>query len=82
MGKFGLMAGTAAIALLTASGAQAAVGKSDTAAKDNGAATVVSGQVQMAQNTMSSQGNAATTADLEARVRALEESLAARDERA
>ncbi len=82
MGKFGLMAGTAAIALLTASGAQAAVGKSDTATKGNGAATVVSGQVQTAQNTMSSQGSAATTADLEARVRALEESLATRDERA
>ncbi|MBN9545982.1 MAG: hypothetical protein J0I19_10950 [Alphaproteobacteria bacterium] len=82
MGKFGLMAGTAAIALLTASSAQAAVGKSDTATKDNGAATVVSGQVQTAQNTMSSQGSAATTADLEARVRALEESLATRDERA
>lgn len=82
MGKFGLMAGTAAIALLTASGAQAAVGKSDTATKDNGAATVVSGQVQTTQNTMSLQGSAATTADLEARVRALEESLATRDERA
>ena len=80
MGKFGLMAGTAAIALLTAAGAQAAVGNNDaTAGKDNGAATVVEARVQMAQNTMSSQG--ASTADLEARVRALEESLAARDER-
>ena len=74
------MAGTAAIALLTAAGAQAAVGNNDaTAGKDNGAATVVEARVQMAQNTMSSQG--ASTADLEARVRALEESLAARDER-
>jgi phosphate-selective porin OprO/OprP len=81
MGKFGLMAGTAAIALLTAAGAQAAVtGNDTTAGKDNGAATVVEARVQMAQNTMSSQG--ASTADLEARVRALEESLAARDERA
>jgi phosphate-selective porin OprO/OprP len=81
MGKFGLMAGTAAIALLTAAGAQAAVANNDTTAgKDNGAATVVEARVQMAQNTMSSQG--ASTADLEARVRALEESLAARDERA
>jgi len=81
MGKFGLMAGTAAIALLTAGGAQAAAANNDTAAsKDNGAATVVEARVQMAQNTMSSQG--ASTADLEARVRALEESLAARDERA
>lgn len=80
MGKFGLMAGTAAIALLTAAGAQAAVGNNDaTAGKDNGAATVVEARVQMAQNTISSQG--ASTADLEARVRALEESLAARDER-
>ena len=81
MGKFGLMAGTAAIALLTAAGAQAAVtGNDTTAGKDNGAATVVEARVQMAQNTMSSQG--ASTADLEARVRALEGSLAARDERA
>lgn len=81
MGKFGLMAGTAAIALLTAAGAQAAVGNNDaTSGKDNGAATVVEARVQMAQNTMSSQGS--STADLEARVRALEESLAARDERA
>ena len=81
MGKFGLMAGTAAIALLTAAGARAAVANNDTTAgKDNGAATVVEARVQMAQNTMSSQG--ASTADLEARVRALEESLAARDERA
>ena len=83
MGKFGLMAGTAAIALLTAAGAQAAVANNDTTAgKDNGAATVVEARVQMAQNTMSSQGSSASTADLEARVRALEESLAARDERA
>jgi len=83
MGKFGLMAGTAAIALLTAAGAQAAVANNDnTAGKDNGAATVVEARVQMAQNTMSSQGSSASTADLEARVRALEESLAARDERA
>lgn len=81
MGKFGLMAGTAAIALLTAAGAQAAAANNDTTAgKDNGAATVVEARVQMAQNTMSSQGS--STADLEARVRALEESLAARDERA
>src|SRR3569832_147851 len=83
MGKFGLMAGTAAIALLTAAGAQAAAANNDTAAsKDNGATTVVEARVQMAQNTMSSQGSSASTADLEARVRALEESLAARDERA
>lgn len=83
MGKFGLMAGTAAIALLTAAGAQAAVANNDTAAgKDNGAATVVEAHVQMAQNAMPSQGSSSSTADLEARVRALEESLAARDERA
>lgn len=83
MGKFGLMAGTAAIALLTAAGAQAAVANNDTAAgKDNGAATVVEARVQMAQNAMPSQGSSSSTADLEARVRALEESLAARDERA
>ncbi len=83
MGKFGLMAGTAAIALLTASGAHAAVAKNDaaTASKDNGAPTVVAGQIQLAQNTMPSQGSSGSTADLEARVRALEESLAARDDR-
>jgi phosphate-selective porin OprO/OprP len=82
MGKFGLMAGTAAIALLTAAGAQAAVANNDSAAgKDSGAATIVEARVQMAQNTMSSQSSSSSTADLEARVRALEESLAARDER-
>jgi phosphate-selective porin OprO/OprP len=83
MGKFGLMAGTAAIALLTASGAHAAVAKNDaaTASKDNSAPTVVAGQIQLAQNTMPSQGNSGSTADLEARVRALEESLASRDDR-
>ena len=82
MGKFGLMVGTAAIALLTASGAQAAVTKNDaaTATNDSGAPKVVNNQIQLAQNTMPSQGS--STADLEARVRALEESLAARDERA
>ena len=81
MGKFGLMVGTAAIALLTASGARAAVTTNDaaTASKDSGAPKVVNNQIQLAQNTMPSQGS--STADLEARVRALEESLAARDER-
>ncbi len=81
MGKFGLMAGTAVVALLTASGAQAAVTKNDaaTTANDSGVPTVVNNQIQMAQNSMPSQGG--STADLEARVRALEESLAARDER-
>jgi phosphate-selective porin OprO/OprP len=83
MGKFGLLVGTAAIALLTASGAQAAVTTNDvaTASNDSGAPKVVNNQIQLAQNTMPSQGNSASTADLEARVRALEESLAARDER-
>lgn len=82
MGKFGLMAGTAAVALLTASGAHAAAKNDSTTARtDSGAATVVEGQIQMAQNTMPSQGNSGSTADLEARVRALEESLAARDDR-
>jgi phosphate-selective porin OprO/OprP len=83
MGKFGLMAGTAAIALLTASGAHAAVAKNDaaTASKDNSVPTVVAGQIQLAQNTMPSQGSSGSTADLEARVRALEESLASRDDR-
>lgn len=84
MGKFGLMVGTAAIALLTASGAQAAAPKNDaaTAGNDSGAPKVVNNQIQLAQNTMPSQGSSSSTADLEARVRALEESLAARDERA
>lgn len=83
MGKFGLLAGTAAIALLTASGAHAAAPKNDaaTAAKDGSVPTVVNNQIQLAQNSMPSQGSSASTADLEARVRALEESLAARDER-
>ena len=83
MGKFGLLAGTAAIALLTASGAHAAAPKNDaaTAAKDGSVPTVVNNQIQLAQNSMPSQGGSASTADLEARVRALEESLAARDER-
>jgi phosphate-selective porin OprO/OprP len=83
MGKIGLMVGTAAIALLAASGAQAAVTKNDTATanKDNGAPKVVDNQIQLAQNNMPSQGSSVSTADLEARVRALEESLANRDER-
>ena len=68
MGKFGLMAGTAAIALLTAAGAQAAVANNDAAAgKDNGAATVIEARVQMAQNAMPSQSSSSSTADLEAR---------------
>ena|SRR5579863_8648552 len=64
MGKFGLMAGTAAIAVFAASGANAAI--SDGA----GATTVVnqpSNQVQLAQADMPS-----SNADLEARISALE----------
>ena len=62
MGKFGLMAGTAAIAMFAASGAQAAI--------DSGATTVVnqpSGQVQLAQADMPP-----SNAELEARISALE----------
>jgi hypothetical protein len=64
MGKFGLMAGTAAIAMFAASGANAAIGN------DAGATTVVnqpSNQVQLAQADMPS-----SSADLEARISALE----------
>src|ERR1700729_3378227 len=64
MGKFGLMAGTAAIAMFAASGANAAIGN------DAGATTVVnqpSNQVQLAQADMPS-----SNADLEARISALE----------
>ena len=62
MGKFGLMAGTAAIAIFAASGASAAI--------NSGATTVVdlpTGQIQLAQADMPS-----TNADLEARISALE----------
>jgi hypothetical protein len=64
MGKFGLMAGTAAIAMFAASGANAAV-------NDNAGATTVvnmpTGGVQLAQADMSS-----SNADLAARISALE----------
>ena len=64
MGKFGLMIGTAAIAVLAASGANAAI------SNGTGATTVVNqpaGQIQLAQADMPS-----STADLEARISALE----------
>ena len=64
MGKFGLMAGTAAIAVFAASGANAAVNSGA------GATTVVyqpTGQIQLAQADMPS-----SNADLEARISALE----------
>src|SRR5580704_12813944 len=64
MGKFGLMVGTAAIAMFAASGANAAV------QNDQGATTVVnqpSMQVQLAQNEMPP-----SNAELEARLSALE----------
>ena len=64
MGKFGLMAGTAAIAMFAASAANAAV------QNGQGATTVVSqpsGQIQLAQADMPS-----SNADLEARISALE----------
>ena len=64
MGKFGLMVGTATIAMFTASGASAAV------QSGQGATTVVSqpsGQIQLAQADMPP-----SNADLEARISALE----------
>ncbi len=64
MGKFGLMIGTAAVAVLTASGANAAVGNG------TGATTVVNqptGQIQLAQADMPT-----SNAELEARISALE----------
>src|SRR3569833_585191 len=64
MGKFGLMVGIAAVAVLAASGANAAVGNG------TGATTVVNqptGQIQLAQADMPS-----SNAELEARISALE----------
>ena len=84
MGKFGLMVGSATIAMFAASGAQAAVAKNDTALNtDTGATTVAdqpAGQIQLAQATTSSSSSAAS-GDLESRVRALEDALQANSDR-
>ena len=85
MGKFGLMAGAAAIALFAASGTQAAIAKNDGAQSTDAGATTVAdqpaGEIHLAQATMPSSGSAAS-GDLESRVRALEDTLQANSDRA
>ncbi|HEY0266330.1 MAG TPA: hypothetical protein VGC16_06225, partial [Rhizomicrobium sp.] len=73
IGKISLMTGVAAIAIAAAAGAQAAETTKDAQAKK---------PVQVAQNFPQSNSGGMSNAELAARVQALEDALAARDERA
>ena len=80
IGKVALMTGVALVALAAGAGAQAANSTAD-ASKDTNAAQIVPNLV-LAQNVSSPAGGSISNAELAARVQALEDALATRDERA